>query len=115
MIQFHGGAFVSGSNDTVANDSFCRRIAKLCDVVVIAVGYRLAPEHRYPAAFEDGLKVLNWLVKQANLVECRNSLGDVRTVGGGEIKGPALQKRMFDSLGLSNIEPWLAAHGDPSR
>lgn len=115
MIQFHGGAFVSGSNDTVANDTFCRRVAKLCDVVVIAVGYRLAPEHRYPAAFEDGLKVLNWLVKQANLVECRNSLGNARSFGGGEIRRSVAQKRIFDSLGLSTVEPWLAAHGDPTR
>lgn len=73
MLQFHGGGFVSGSNDSVANDTFCRRIAKLCDVIVVAVGYRLAPESRYPAAFEDGLTVLNWLAKQANLASCRRS------------------------------------------
>ena len=65
MLQFHDGGFVSGSNALVANDLFCRRIAKACDVIVLAVGYRLAPENRYPAAFEDGLKVLHWLAKQA--------------------------------------------------
>uniref|UniRef100_A0A5B7AGT3 Putative CXE carboxylesterase n=1 Tax=Davidia involucrata TaxID=16924 RepID=A0A5B7AGT3_DAVIN len=81
MLQFHSGGFVSGSNDSVANDFFCRRIAKLCDVIVLAVGYRLALENRYPAAFEDGLKVLHWLAKQANLAECSNSLGHMR--GGG--------------------------------
>ncbi|KAK4762506.1 hypothetical protein SAY86_008274 [Trapa natans] len=111
VIQFHGGAFVSGSNDTVANDTFCRRIAKLCDVVVIAVGYRLAPEHRYPAAFEDGVKVLDWLVKQANLV----NLGKFRSVDGGETRRTVSPKRIFDSFGLSSVEPWLAAHGDPTR
>ncbi|KAL0377346.1 UNVERIFIED_CONTAM: putative carboxylesterase 16 [Sesamum radiatum] len=79
MLQFHGGGFVSGSNDSVANDYFCRRIAKLCDVIVLAVGYRLAPENKYPAAFDDGLKVLHWLAKQANLAECSKSLG----AGGG--------------------------------
>ncbi|MBA0630548.1 hypothetical protein Godav_002635 [Gossypium davidsonii] len=71
MLQFHGGGWVSGSNDSVANDSFCQRIAKLCDAIVVAVGYRLAPESKYPAAFEDGLKVLNWLGKQSS-----NSTGD---------------------------------------
>ncbi|XWS63786.1 hypothetical protein CRYUN_Cryun06bG0131600 [Craigia yunnanensis] len=76
MLQFHGGAFVGGSNDSVVNDVFCRRIAKLCDVIVVAVGYRLAPESRYPAAFEDGLKVLNWLGKQANLAECGRWMGN---------------------------------------
>ncbi|CAK9180465.1 unnamed protein product, partial [Ilex paraguariensis] len=80
LLQFHGGGFVSGSNDSVANDFFCRRIAKLCDVIVLSVGYRLAPENRYPAAFEDGLKVLHWLAKQANLAECSKSLGSTRVV-----------------------------------
>nr|XP_027075675.1 probable carboxylesterase 16 [Coffea arabica]XP_027076797.1 probable carboxylesterase 16 [Coffea arabica] len=65
ILQFHGRGFVSGSNASVVNDFFCRRIAKACDVIVLAVGYRLAPENRYPAAFEDGLKVLHWLAKQA--------------------------------------------------
>ncbi|KAG6716142.1 hypothetical protein I3842_04G032900 [Carya illinoinensis] len=116
MLQFHGGGWVSGSNDSVANDIFCRRIAKLCDVIVVAVGYRLAPENRYPAAFEDGLKVLNWLGKQANLAECSKSMGNARGSGasggsGGEFK----KSQILDSFGASMVEPWLAAHADPSR
>ncbi|EPS70493.1 hypothetical protein M569_04267 [Genlisea aurea] len=114
MLQFHGGGFVSGSNDSAANDYFCRRIAKLCDVIVLAVGYRLAPENKYPAAFEDGLKVVNWLAKQANLAECsKSSLGR-----GGTSE---LMRRsegnwhVADAFGASMAEPWLAAHGDPSR
>lgn len=82
MLQFHGGGFVSGSSESVANDLFCRRIAKLCDVIVVAVGYRLAPENRFPDAFEDGMKVLHWLAKQANLAECSKSVGSV----GGEFR-----------------------------
>ncbi|CAK7332411.1 unnamed protein product [Dovyalis caffra] len=100
MLQFHGGGFVSGSNESAGNDTFCRRIAKLCDVIVVAVGYRLAPETKYPGAFEDGFKVLNWLAKQANLAVC-GRLDD--------------QNHIFDSFGASMVEPWLAAHGDPSR
>ncbi|KAG6764668.1 hypothetical protein POTOM_032149 [Populus tomentosa] len=100
MLQFHGGGFVSGSNDSVGNDAFCRRIAKLCDVIVVAVGYRLAPETKYPGAFEDGFKVLNWLAKQANLAVC------------GRV---GAQSHIFDSFGASMVEPWLAAHGDTSR
>lgn len=103
MLQFHGGMFVSGSNESAANDAFCRRMARLCDVIVVAVGYRLAPESLYPAAFEDGLKALNWLGKQANLA----SLQSARNV---DVNG-----RIFDSFGASTAEPWLAAHGDPSR
>ena len=123
MLQFHGGGWVSGSNDSVANDVFCRRMAKLCDVIVVAVGYRLAPENRYPAAFEDGLKVLNWLAKQANLAECSKSMGIGRVGGGGgagsgggsEFKKSDAHRHIVDSFGASVVEPWLAAHGDPSR
>ncbi|XP_061351961.1 probable carboxylesterase 16 isoform X2 [Gastrolobium bilobum] len=107
MMQFHGGGWVSGSNDSVANDFFCRRIAKLCDVVVVAVGYRLAPENRYPAAFEDGFKVMNWLAKQANLAECSKSMG-IKKLDGNN-------RHIVDSFGASMVEPWLAAHGNLSR
>lgn len=105
MLQFHGGGFVVGSNDTSCNDLFCRRMAKLCDVIVVAVGYRLAPESPYPAAFEDGTAVLSWLAKQANLAA-------VRRKGRGNSGN---QQGIFDSFGSSMVEPWLAAHGEPSR
>lgn len=113
MLQFHGGGFVSGSNESVSNDYFCRRIARLCEVIVLAVGYRLAPENKYPAAFEDGLKVLHWVGKQAILAECSKSFAgrrgreDLRTLEGN--------LHVADAFGASMVEPWLAAHGDPSR
>ncbi|KAI3467651.1 hypothetical protein Pfo_024314 [Paulownia fortunei] len=117
ILQFHGGGWVSGGSDTVANDVFCRRLAKLCDAVVVAVGYRLAPESRYPAAFDDGVKVLNWLGKQANLAECDRSLGNGRVggAGGGIVGGDGRRRQIVDGFGASMVEPWLAAHGDPSR
>ncbi|XP_068657038.1 probable carboxylesterase 11 [Aristolochia californica] len=114
MLQFHGGGFVAGSNDSVANDFFCRRIAKFCDVIVLAVGYRLAPENRYPAAFDDGLKVLNWLGKQANLAECSKSMGHARGLA-GDLRRSDVHRHIADTFGASMVEPWLAAHGDPSR
>lgn len=114
MVQFHGGGWVSGSNDSVANDVFCRRIAKLCDVIVVAVGYRLAPENRYPAAFEDGMNVLNWLARQANLAECNKSLGSKRG-GGSEFRKADVNRHIADKLGDEMVEPWLAAHADLSR
>ncbi|TKW24996.1 hypothetical protein SEVIR_3G087200v4 [Setaria viridis] len=101
IVQFHGGAFVTGAADSAANDAFCRRVARLCDAIVVAVGYRLAPESRYPAAFEDGIAVLRWIAKQANLAACG------RTMMG---KGTGA-----DSFGAAMVEPWLAAHADPSR
>ncbi|XP_054817574.1 probable carboxylesterase 11 isoform X3 [Prosopis cineraria] len=114
MLQFHGGGWVSGSNDSVTNDYFCRRIAKLCDVILISVGYRLAPENRYPAAFEDGMKALNWLAKQANLAEYNKSMGIGRG-DGTELRKSDTHSHIVDTFGASAVEPWLAAHGDPSR
>ncbi|CAH1420567.1 unnamed protein product [Lactuca virosa] len=75
-----------------------------------AVGYRLAPENRYPAAFEDGIKVLHWLAKQANLAECGKSLGRSPDSRKSDVQG-----HIADAFGASLVEPWLAAHGDPSR
>ncbi|KAK1668989.1 hypothetical protein QYE76_057148 [Lolium multiflorum] len=97
VVQFHGGGFVTGSNCSASNDAFCRRVAKFCDAIVVAVGYRLAPESRYPAAFDDGVRVLRWIAKQANLAM-------MSKVGSG-----------VDTFGASSVEPWIAAHGDPAR
>ncbi|KAL3624308.1 putative carboxylesterase 16 [Castilleja foliolosa] len=112
VLQFHGGGFVSGSNDSASNDFFCRRIVKLCDVIVLAVGYRLAPENKYPAAFDDGLKVLHWLAKQANLAECNKSTG---RGGRADVRRSEGSWHVADAFGASMVEPWLASHGDPSR
>lgn len=80
----------------------------MLDAVVVSVGYRLAPESRYPAAFEDGVKVLTWLCKQANLAEC---VKGVNTRGKFDIR----RQQIVDGFGSLVVEPWLAAHGDPSR
>ncbi|PPD99516.1 hypothetical protein GOBAR_DD03469 [Gossypium barbadense] len=112
MLQFHGGGWVSGSNESVANDFFCRRIAKLCDVIVVAVGYRLAPENKYPTAFDDGLKVLNWLGKQANLAECCKSMGSGARGVGAEFTKAEVQKTYCGCIwgfhGFSAIDVFLA-------
>ncbi len=50
-IYFHGGCFVSGGFDT--HDQQLRKLANVSGVIVIAVKYRLAPEHAYPAAHDD--------------------------------------------------------------
>ncbi|KAL3701073.1 hypothetical protein R1sor_019095 [Riccia sorocarpa] len=113
VVQFHGGGFVIGGKDSASNDAFCWRMAKLCNAIVIAVGYRLAPEHKYPAAFEDGLEALTWLSKQANLTQCNKSLEHVPS--GFFHKGSEMYRELVDSFGENAVEPWLAAHGDHTR
>ncbi|MGW2819991.1 alpha/beta hydrolase [Streptomyces sp. NPDC001443] len=56
LVYLHGGGFVFGDLDT--HDRTCRRIARACDLDVLAVGYRLAPEHPHPAAVRDAVAVL---------------------------------------------------------
>nr|XP_019952483.1 PREDICTED: arylacetamide deacetylase-like 4 isoform X1 [Paralichthys olivaceus] len=51
LLYFHGGGWVMGSIDSV--DEVCRHIAMKSNTTVVSVGYRLAPEHRYPAQLDD--------------------------------------------------------------
>eukprot|EP00079_Xenopus_tropicalis_P011551 XP_002937505.1 PREDICTED: arylacetamide deacetylase-like 4 [Xenopus tropicalis] len=53
VMFLHGGGWMFGSIDTY--DILCRYISKETETVVVSVGYRLTPEHRYPAGFEDCL------------------------------------------------------------
>ncbi len=54
----HGGGWVQGNLDT--HDYLCRKIAKICEVNVLAVDYRLAPEHEFPIPLNDVNYVYNW-------------------------------------------------------
>jgi acetyl esterase len=58
VIYFHGGGWVSGDLDM--HDSTCRRIANRARAVVVNVDYRLAPEHRFPDAFDDAWVAVQW-------------------------------------------------------
>lgn len=55
VVFFHGGGFVVGDLDT--HDGVCRRLCRDLDAVVVSVDYRLAPEHPFPAAYDDCLAV----------------------------------------------------------
>jgi acetyl esterase len=58
LVFFHGGGFVVGDLDT--HDVPCRFLAERSGAAVLSVEYRLAPEHRFPAAVDDALAAFNW-------------------------------------------------------
>jgi acetyl esterase len=62
FVYVHGGGWCYGSIETV--DRFCRRVADRSGCAVLSVGYRLAPEHVFPAALDDVETVLAWVRKE---------------------------------------------------
>ena len=59
LLYLHGGGWVVGDIDS--HDSVCRALARRAGCMVLSVDYRLAPEHRFPAAVEDAWTGLVWL------------------------------------------------------
>jgi acetyl esterase len=59
VAYFHGGGWVQGDLET--HHGLCARLAKHADVLVVAVDYRLAPEHKFPAAIDDCLAAYRWV------------------------------------------------------
>jgi acetyl esterase/lipase len=63
MLFFHGGGLVAGTLDT--HDPICRALSNASGCRVLSVGYRLAPEHRFPAAIADGCAAVKWIAAHA--------------------------------------------------
>jgi acetyl esterase len=63
LLYFHGGGWVIGTLDSY--DATCRELAQGAGCVVVSVDYRLAPEHRYPAAPDDCYAALKWVAANA--------------------------------------------------
>jgi acetyl esterase len=73
VVHFHGAGFVAGDLDT--HDAIARYHCHHADAVVIAVDYRLAPEHPFPAAVDDAYAAVEWAVEHA-----RELHGDIHRI-----------------------------------
>jgi len=84
LLYLHGGGFTIGSLDT--HDSLCRQLALRSGVAVLSLNYRLAPEHRFPAAVDDCWAVMRWLAENAGSL----GLDGSRLAVGGDSAGGTL-------------------------
>lgn len=84
MIFFHGGGFFSCDLDT--HDGMCRWLAAAAKARVLSVSYRLAPEHRLPAQFDDALAAVRWAISHAGQI----GFDPARVATGGDSVGGLL-------------------------
>jgi acetyl esterase len=59
LVYYHGGGWVIGDLDT--HDTLCRELANAAGIAVVAVDYRMGPEHRFPAAVDDCIAATRWV------------------------------------------------------
>ncbi len=81
LVYYHGGGWVIGDLDT--HDAVCRTLANTARCVVVSVDYRLAPEHKFPAAVEDAYDSVAWVAEHAEEI----SVDKRRVAVGGDSAG----------------------------
>ncbi|CAH0025820.1 unnamed protein product [Clonostachys rhizophaga] len=86
FLWFHGGGWAVG--DIASGNDLCALICKRAECVVVTVGYRLAPEHPFPAAFDDSVEALKWVVGREGALELGinpSQVGVGGTSAGGQL------------------------------
>jgi acetyl esterase len=81
LVFFHGGGWVIGNLDS--HDVVCRKLAHEGELIVISVDYRLAPEHKFPAAVEDAITTTQWVADNAGQL----GIDAARLIVGGDSAG----------------------------
>ena len=97
LVYYHGGGFVYG--DLESHDPLCRRLAHHGDIRVIAIDYRLAPEHKYPAAVEDAIASLKHITTHTD----QYGVDVARLAIGGDSAGGCLAAIAAREAARSNI------------
>ncbi len=81
LVFFHGGGWVIGDLDS--HDVVCRKLADEGELMVVSVDYRLAPEHKFPAAVDDAIAATKWIAENAK----RFGIDASRLMVGGDSAG----------------------------
>jgi alpha/beta hydrolase fold len=100
LVHFHGGGWVLGSVD--GSDSACRYIAERLRFRVVSVDYRMAPEHVFPAAFDDCLAATNWVASSPSRAYKKNDQAFVEQKNGAVVRRLVGYGR-FDGLETTRV------------
>lgn len=109
LIYYHGGGWVIGDLET--HDSLCAEIARTLGMTVIAIDYRLAPEHPFPAAAEDCLAATRWVAGSPK--EIGHAVTGIVVAGdsaGGNLAAVCAQQ-LHDGLPVPILAQWLIYPG----
>lgn len=93
LVYFHGGRFISGDLDS--HDPICRLLALGANCRVLAVDYRLAPEHRFPAATEDAALAVDWALGQGIPVAVAGDSAGANLAAGVALTHPSLRAQVL--------------------
>jgi acetyl esterase len=117
VVFFHGGGWVIGDLDT--HDNMARHICRGSRAVVIAIDYRLAPEHAFPAAAEDAVAAARWVAGHLDELGGDQRLAFAGDSAGGNLAAVVAQTLLADGTPMAGqflIYPAVDAEGEyPSR
>jgi acetyl esterase len=122
LVFFHGGGWVIGDLDS--HDVVCRKLADEGQLIVISVDYRLAPEHKFPAAIDDAIAATNWISDNARSLgidasrlaiggdSAGGNLAAVVAIAARDGKGPAIsgQVLIYPAIDFAMTHP---SHREP--
>ncbi len=108
LVFFHGGGWVTGDLDT--HDPLCRQLALAGQIRVVAIAYRLAPSHPFPAAVDDAVAAFRWVAGEAESL----GIDPLRLGVGGDSAGGTLSAVVSLRTRTDARRPALAALLYPS-
>jgi acetyl esterase len=123
LVFLHGGGWVIGNIET--HDVACRKLAHEGELLVLSVDYRLAPEHRFPAAVDDAITATKWAADNAQQLgidasrllvggdSAGGNMAAVVTIAARDGQGPKLAGQVLIYPG-TDFSMKTASHSDPT-